>query len=94
MGLFRDIPPGNKAHAQRRKTWERSLGQDTYTVGEAANAMKSSEGKVRKLMKSGELYSEKLGKRGAVIPKEAIIRYMTGPSPWEKIRERVERKRE
>jgi excisionase family DNA binding protein len=63
--------------------WEASLAQESYTAAEAAKAMGLSETTVRKLLKSGELYSDNPGTRGTRIPKAAIIRYRVGPHPLE-----------
>jgi excisionase family DNA binding protein len=70
--------------------WEASLSQESYTAAEAAEAMGISETTVRRLLKSGELYSDNPdarggnpGARGTRIPKAAIIRYRVGPEPLE-----------
>jgi excisionase family DNA binding protein len=70
-------------YRRRRAEWEASLAQETYTVGEAALALRISESTVRRLLDRGELYSENPGKRMIRIPKAAIIRYMVGPHPME-----------
>jgi hypothetical protein len=77
-----------QGYRRKRAVWEASLTQDTYKVSEAAAAMKMGERKVRALLASGALYHENPGERGTVIPKEAIIRYMIGPPPLEKLSER------
>jgi excisionase family DNA binding protein len=81
-------PPAVGRYRQKRAMWEASLTQDTYTVPEAAKVMNMGERRVRRLLKSGDLYYENPGQRSTVIPKEAIIRCMVGPSPMEKIIER------
>ena len=59
--------------------WEQSLTQDTYTVREAAEVLNMSERRVRDLIRSAELYAERLSERNTLIPKEAIIRYRVPP---------------
>ncbi len=86
--IFDDFPPGSKSHRQKRAVWEASLTQDTYTVPEAAKVMNMGKHSVGELVKSGALYHENPGERRTVIPKEAIVRYMVGPSPMERILER------
>ena len=92
-GFLDDFPPGSKDYRRKHMVWEASLSQETYTVREAAAAMKKGERAVRGLINSGELDSVNKGKRGTLIPKEAIIRYMIGPSPMEKMMDKAERKR-
>jgi excisionase family DNA binding protein len=75
--------PAIRAHRAKQAMWEASLTQETYTVAEAAEAMRLSKKTVRELLDSGELYSENPGARATRIPKAAIIRYMAGPGPLE-----------
>lgn len=66
---------------RRRGQLEQSLSQDTYTVAEAAEAMRVGEKRVRSLMRSGELDYVQPTARTIRIPKRAIVNYLA-PSPF------------
>ena len=82
--------PAIRAHREKQAMVEESLAQETYTVAEAAEAMRLSKKTVRELLDSRELYSENLGTRATRIPKAAIIRYMAGPGPLEGLFEKTD----
>jgi hypothetical protein len=89
-----DNRPAVKRYRLKREMWQESLAQETYTILEAAKAMKMGKGRVSNLVKSGELYHESfaergIGERGVVIPRGAILRYMVGPHPMEGWLERL-----
>ena len=70
--------PGGK-----REQLKQSLAQELYTVEEAAQAMRFTEDRVRRLVKKGELAHVRPSKRSIRISKEAIIDYLA-PSPIKK----------
>jgi len=77
----------NKEHREwleKRKMWEKSLSQDTYTVDEAAKRLGRSPTTIRNWINNGELRATKVGERGTIIPKQAIVDYLVPPRDvWE-----------
>ncbi len=67
--------PGGK-----RQQLRQSLGQELYTVPEAARVLRMDEKKVRRLIKRGELGHVRPGERTIRVPREAIVDYLA-PSP-------------
>ena len=72
----------HREYLERRKMWDQSLSQDTYTVEEAAKYMKLSQNTVRRLIREGKLYATNRGERNTVIPKKAIVDFMVPPRHW------------
>ncbi len=73
-GFF--INPEHREYVRRRRAWEESLTQDTYTLEKAREIMGIGKNTMNELIKEGRLYPASPGARHRTVPKQAIVNYM------------------